>query len=1000
MKPRWLMLVGLSVLVIHVAVIAGQDRPQPGADQQFRSGLNALEARRLDEAVATFEQYLKLVPRDDAAAYNLACAYSLKQDRVQALNWLSRAADWGYEDVDHMFGDADLAFIREQPGFWQVVDDIQRRLPTSARRRRPAANAEPDRSLELVAMVRSDAGSGAAIVIGRQDTRLVLATANHVVRRGGADARRLEVQLKTPAPRWHAAVLLPPVPDQELDIAFIAIDGIVGRDLRQCSLPFGLGGDSAALRRGDIVFPVGYPNGILWAMPLTPDRVSQVLPSQLSFESQFIRVGFSGGALISGRGQIVGMITADEPPLGRAVPLASIAQAARAMKYTMLLATGAEPTPSPLHVAAKTGNISDLRRLLDNCADANTSDVTGRTALHEAAAQGSGDAIQSLVDAGAALHAWALIQQDGTDREWGTALHVAAESGSAAAVKALLARGVDVDIRTLRRYDDDRAIVQRRTALQVAAQHDRGEVVEALLAAGAAAEPFGDDSPLTIAAASRSATVVKVLIRHGAITAARQGTQTRSALHAAAASGSVEIVRLLVGGGFEVDVRDSNNATPLHAAAENGHLEAVEFLLSLKADVNAQGYLANTPLHLAAERARTGVVKLLLARGADPNRLNERRIAPLTLALRPLDLETIAALVNAKADIDYALHSVLDDTGRCRGDRLCLQRLDAAARILIDGGADLALNDTSRQQPLHLAAANGLTDMVALLLKRGATAAVADRRDEDPPLHRAAERGHLEVVRQLLSAGAPVNQTDSSGRTALYRAVYEKRPSVVDLLLRSGANPDIATSTSYSQFDNTPVAKAASGPPEILRLLLAAGADPRRGGESVGYSPLHRAASDGSLENVRLLLQAGARPSVSNNGFSPLHEVVRNSLSSKEKIAPTLIELLVRAGNAVDARDGDGLTPLHMAASQASTVAVTALLSWKADVNIADKCGSTPLAASLRAGEERALKVAELLLNAGADVNVKSCGGETLLQTTDRLGYLRLRQLFMAKGGR
>jgi ankyrin repeat protein len=230
--------------------------------------------------------------------------------------------------------------------------------------------------------------------------------------------------------------------------------------------------------------------------------------------------------------------------------------------------------------------------------------------------------------------------------------------------------------------------------------------------------------------------------------------------------------------------------------------------------------------------------------------------------------------------------------------------------------------------------------------------------------------------------------------------VYEKRPSVVDLLLRSGANPDIATSTSYSQFDNTPVAKAASGPPEILRLLLAAGADPRRGGESVGYSPLHRAASDGSLENVRLLLQAGARPSVSSSGFSPLHEVVRNSLSSKEKIAPTLIELLVRAGNAVDARDGDGLTPLHMAASQASTVAVTALLSWKADVNIADKCGSTPLAASLRAGEERALKVAELLLNAGADVNVKSCGGETLLQTTDRLGYLRLRQLFMAKGGR
>jgi ankyrin repeat protein len=999
MKPRWLMLICVSALFLHAAVTHGQNPAQPNFEGMLRSGLTALEERRLDEAIATFEQALKLEPRHDTTAYNLACAYSLKKDAAPALEWLSRAADWGYEDVDHMFDDSDLAFIREQPGFWQVVDDIQSRLPRSARRRSRPADSEPDRGLELVAMVRSEAGSGAAIVVGRQDNRLVLATANHVVRRGGVDVGGLEVQLKTLAPRWDKAVLLPPVADGELDLAFIAVDDVVGRDLAPCSLPFRLGGDSAALRRGDRVFPVGYPNGILWAMPLTPDRVSQVLPTQLSFESQFIRVGFSGGALINERGEIVGMITADEPPLGRAVPLASIVQAARAMKLAVQLATPAEQARRPLHLAARAGDVAELRRLLDNCVDADTPDDTGRTALHEAAAHGPAGAIEVLLDAGARLRAWTLIRQDGTEREWGTALHLAAEHGNTAAVKALLARGEDVDLRTLRRYDEDRGIQQADTALQVASRHDRPETAEALLAGGAAVEAFGGGTPLTIAAASGSVAVVKVLSRHGAITSARQRTNERSALHAAAASGSAEIVRLLVAGGFDVDVKDFSNATPLHDAAERGHLAAVESLISLKANVNAQGYLANTPLHLAAEKARTAVVKLLLARGADPNRLNQRNVDPLTLTLQRLDLESVRALVSANADIGYSLHLVLGAVSGCRGDRTCLQQHETAARILIDGRADLALKNSSGDQPLHLAAANGLTEMVTLLLQRGATSAAADRVDEGPPLQRAAERGHLEVVRQLLAARMPVNQQDRSGRTALYRAVDEKHAPVVDLLLRSGADPNIAK--GYSQYQDTAVAKAASGPPEILRLLLAAGADPSRGGASVRYSPLHQAASSGSVENVRLLLEAGARPSTSDSGFSPLHEVVRNSLSSTEETAPALIELLVSAGNPIDAQDGEGATPLHMAAEKGSTVAVAALLSRKASVNRADKCGLTPLAYSLKAGEERALKVAELLLNAGADVNVRNtCRPETLLETTEKQGFGRLRQLFLAKGAR
>lgn len=89
----------------------------------------------------------------------------------------------------------------------------------------------------------------------------------------------MKFNLKAFAPRWRRARLLPAVSDSELDLAILAVDGVVGPDLDFCALPLDLGGDSSRLRRGDVVYPVGYPGGILWAMPLLPDHASQVLPS-------------------------------------------------------------------------------------------------------------------------------------------------------------------------------------------------------------------------------------------------------------------------------------------------------------------------------------------------------------------------------------------------------------------------------------------------------------------------------------------------------------------------------------------------------------------------------------------------------------------------------------------------------------------------------------------------------------------------------------------------
>jgi ankyrin repeat protein/S1-C subfamily serine protease len=989
----------VASLVLHSVPTHTQGGAQANVGRVLQDGLAALKENRPDDAITAFRTGLELNARDETAAFNLARAYSMKKDAA-ALEWLSRAADWGFENVDQIFENPDLTFVRSQPGFPSLIEEIQKRFPESKPRRSFSKN-ETDRGLELVAMVRSEVGSGAAMIIGRDANRLLLATANHVVRKSGTEAHTLEVQLKSLAPRWEKAAVLPAIEDPELDLAFISVENIIGRDLNVCDLPLHLAGDASRLKRGDAVFPVGYPNGILWAMPLTADRASQVFPTQISFESQFIRVGFSGGALLNQAGEVVGMITADEPPLGRAIPLASILKAARTRQYSALLADTEERVTRPLHAAAREGNVSALRRLLENCVDPNGADDKARTALHEAAVHGSADAIQLLLRAGARLHAWTMIREEKTEREWGTALHLAAQSGQLAAVKALLDAGEDVDLRTLRRVGD-KVLERRDTPLQVAARHDRAEVAEALLAAGAAHEPPGRYmmTPLEIAAASGSVGVARVLIQHGALQAVPNRNGVTSPLHYAAEAGSAEMLRLLADSGLYVNLRDDDSDTPLHKAAERGQVSAVEALLSLKADLNAEGDDFKTPLYVAAEQGKSDVVKLLLANGADPNKFVKGRVNALAVAAERIDVESVKALVAAHADIGESLNRLLDSSVCRRRDRPndCLERSELGARILIDGGADLRVKIRDGRQPLHFAAANGLANTVTLLVERGAPLTTGTEGENVPPLQLAAEEGHVEVVRRLITAKAPLNQQDAGGRTALYRAVDKKLVNVVNVLLQAGADPNIGNKV----YHDTPVLEAASSSEDILALLLKAGGNPNSGFAETRVTALHRAARERNAEAVRLLLQAGATASADNDGSWPLHAAIQSSGSDEgDKRQLAIIELLVKSGSPVDAADDERATPLHKAADRGNAAAVKTLLSANARVNAVDKCGLTPLGHVLNQPEELALAVAELLLNAGADINVRNkCRRQTLLQMVEDRGYVTLRQLLVARGAR
>jgi ankyrin repeat protein len=89
------------------------------------------------------------------------------------------------------------------------------------------------------------------------------------------------------------------------------------------------------------------------------------------------------------------------------------------------------------------------------------------------------------------------------------------------------------------------------------------------------------------------------------------------------------------------------------------------------------------------------------------------------------------------------------------------------------------------QTPLHLAAQNCHSNVVAFLLSRNAT---VDARgsDDETPLHLAAQEGCGDVVTLLLNHHATINAKDKEGRTPLKRAEEWGQPAIVSMLKKNG----------------------------------------------------------------------------------------------------------------------------------------------------------------------------------------------------------------------
>jgi ankyrin repeat protein len=244
----------------------------------------------------------------------------------------------------------------------------------------------------------------------------------------------------------------------------------------------------------------------------------------------------------------------------------------------------------------------------------------------------------------------------------------------------------------------------------------------------------------------------------------------------ACAKGDTALVRGMLKKGFDPDALHENTGSrPLHGAAGGGHLDIVKLLLRAGADVNLQETWKSmppkgTPLENAAARGHLNICKLLVKYGADLNKVGD--FTPLRAAAAHGQSQIVRFLLRAGAHI--APPSILRVAVWARNKE--------TVRLLIEAGADVHSADDDGRTLLHIAAPHKTAEIMKLLLKAGIEVDRATKGTNETALHLAAQRGGKAVVEALLEAGAAPKRKGLKGKDAVQWAKTYGRKDIADFI--------------------------------------------------------------------------------------------------------------------------------------------------------------------------------------------------------------------------
>lgn len=386
-----------------------------------------------------------------------------------------------------------------------------------------------------------------------------------------------------------------------------------------------------------------------------------------------------------------------------------------------------------------------------------------------------------------------------------------------------------------------------------------------------------------------------------------------TALHWAAHWNDVALAKALIAAGAKANIANDYGVTPLFLAATNGSADMLDVLLDAGGDANAALPSGETVLMTAVRSGHIAGVRRLLAAGANPN------------AAQRSKGQTALMWVATSGHVDIA-------------------------RTLIEAGADVTIASTGQSTPLMFAAREGHVDMARVLVGAGDPLDAAAK-DGSTPLLIATVRGHVPLALALLGMGAapdgavgagftplmwaaatleavPVTYTglETEGEWSTFAGIPDRRQklALVKALLANGAainarsKQDLPTLMGHQgsrpwapHAGSTPFLIAAhSADAEMMRLLLANGADPLMRGTAARENPAGETAV-----------------------MAACHGLVEEKLLLAEDKRIAAIQVALDAGNDIEAQDVNDWRAVHVAANSGFNEVMTFLAAKGAEKN-------------------------------------------------------------------